>query len=525
MDSARVIRRVIARQFSVIPRYNDERMKQSKLYYGVNSTWIAAVLIVSLFAVERNVAVALSSNSVNKRSASAAPFFATSDVLWVREATEAPSVTQPPLATTNDYVDDRISDRYSHGVESVSRARSNRFYKRLVVGSDGGRPQVTALEMVCNDASSESTTFQQFDKNEFEMHVGRALDTLRRDYPKILLEDPDYAIYDPRVVVVDPSGVRVRGLTAYKNAFRLLHTLVRILYCPSKSGISMRLCYDQARCVIRIHWNAYVVPREIFGGSRTTNHVDGISVYEFDRFSGNITEHRFERLLINDAPVTPEEGVIAALQQHTVSVPMFIQRHQEEARRQSNIVVPFQQDNPLQNVLNLFEPGRNGNPSSLFALEAANDDKSSFEEVDDADHSQYPNLDWVAYRSKNQSRKKFGLKPITPEEFMEIEAQVREMTLLQQERMMQEQRQVSSSSENDRDKKKGGLLSKMFGNVLQDTCESNFDCERPEICCDFGFQKRCCFAGTPVGKWNQLQPIRVPANVENYPGRHDPRNY
>lgn len=490
--------------------------QKSKLLYAC----IATIFIVHLFVFDNHIAFALSPNSVNRQQDASVYYFASE--------TKSNSVTRLPLATTDDN-DDGINNGYYPGIESLSRSRSHQFYKRLVVGSDGGRPQVTALDMVCKDESSETATpLPQFNKNDFEMHVGHALDTLRNDYPKILINDPDYSIYDPKLEVVDPSGVRVHGLRSYKNAFRVMHALVRILYCPEKSGISMRLCYDQARCVIRIHWNAYVVPREIFGGSRTTNYVDGISVYEFDRLSGNITEHRIEQILINDAPVMPKEGVIAALQQqHTVTVPMFVKYQQEIVQGRNNIVVPFQQLNPLQSMRNLLAVSRNNNPSSLFAWEATTDDQSSYEDdVDDAIKSQYPSLDWTAFRNKNKSRKKFGLKPITPEEFMEIEAKVQEMATLQEERFVQDQ---SQSPSRDKDKnKKGGLLSKMFGNVLEDTCESNYDCVRPEICCDFGFQKRCCSAGTPVGRWDQMQPIRVPPEIRgDYPGNPNdfPRNY
>jgi hypothetical protein len=40
------------------------------------------------------------------------------------------------------------------------------------------------------DVSSSSTpSIESFDRNEFEMQVGRAMDTLRDDYPDILVKD------------------------------------------------------------------------------------------------------------------------------------------------------------------------------------------------------------------------------------------------------------------------------------------------------------------------------------------------
>ena len=308
---------------------------------------------------------------------------------------------------------------------------------------------------------------------EFELHVGKALDTLRDDYPRLLTENPNFDIYDPDVEVIDPSGVHVHGLKAYKNSFRVLHALVKFVYCPSRSSVGFRMCYDQARQNIRIHWNAHVVPREIFGGARTTLHVDGISVYELDLGSGNITQHRIEQLLMNDRPVAPKEGVLAALhQEHQVTVPSFI------------------------NTVEFVSPWKSA-PTSLFMMEAENE---------------HPDLDWARFESKNKSRKKFGLQPLTPEEFLEVEAQVQQLAAEQQQRRVD-----ATPSEPP---PKNNFLQNLFGKVLEDTCESNYDCDRPQICCDFGFKKMCCSSGSLVAN-GVPQPALVPVPVET---ADDPRN-
>jgi len=340
----------------------------------------------------------------------------------------------------------------------------------------------------------------ELDKKEsFELHVGRALDTLRSDYPGILTQNPNFNIYDPTIEFVDPSGVKVHGLRQYKGAFTLLHALIQVIYCPSRSSISYRMCYDKARQNIRVSWNAQVVPREIFGGVRTTAHVDGISVYEFDRGSGNITQHRIERLLWDDREVMPKEGVIAQLRkEHAVTVPTF----NAEDPSSSMMTLHFEMRNPLM--------GRNSK-SPLFALEATGGDPDN----------KYPDLDLDALESKNKSRKKFGLKPLTPEEFIELEAQVRQLDI------QQRAAQAQQSTEAQPQPQKASFLDKMLGNVLpKDTCETNWDCERPEICCDFGFQKRCCSSGSLVhsGKM-QRQPVLVPVPINNgYPPGQGPQD-
>ena len=87
-------------------------------------------------------------------------------------------------------------------------------------------------DLVCADEDHEEP---------FELHVGRALDTLRSDYPRILTKSPNFSIYDPTIEFVDPSGVKVHGLRQYKGAFAALHALIQVIYCPARSSISYRL--------------------------------------------------------------------------------------------------------------------------------------------------------------------------------------------------------------------------------------------------------------------------------------------
>ena len=58
-------------------------------------------------------------------------------------------------------------------------------------------------------------------------------------------------------------------------------------------------------------------------------------------------------------------------------------------------------------------------------------------------------------------------------------------------------------------KKSNAWMNQLFGQ--KNTCESNFDCTRPELCCDFGFMKKCCASGSMVG---QQIPVRVIADQQ-----------
>lgn len=333
-------------------------------------------------------------------------------------------------------------------------------------------------------------------EDSFEINIGRALDILRHDYPNLLTDDPDYSIYSNTIEIIDPSGVKVHGLRNYKAAFNLIHALIRVLYCEKR--MTLKLCFDKARQNVRIHWNVAVCPR--FGNQNKNNmhHVDGISVYEFDKESGKIVQHRIENLLYNDTPVQPKEGVIALLRrEHRVTVPSYCQSPQTQT---TSTMVQFQ-----------FHPHSSENKSQLFAVDATKDDLHGSSSVD-----------WDALERKNQSRQKFGLKPLTPEEFMELQqqvAQIAEQTQQQQQQQAKQQQQQSGAP---------NFLDQLFGKMndaMTDTCESNWDCQRPMVCCDFGFVKRCCSSGNLVGN-NGLEyaTVPVPQGIEDVPPRRRSTN-
>lgn len=324
----------------------------------------------------------------------------------------------------------------------------------------------------------------------------------------------DFSIYDRNLELIDPSGVHLAGVKNYKAAFGLLHAVVGIFYCPDRSILKHRMCFDKARQNIRIHWNAEVIPKKIFGGQKSTLHVDGISVYEVSRISGNITQHRIERLVINDTPVLPEKGIFAALRGYAKksnvdSIPVF---NTGLDATHENQVMQFRSFRPISSSY-LFSKNDYGESSLL----AASSHGSSSGNAND------PFL--AALEKKNDIRKKFGLSPLTPEEYAKLQEQVQQLDETQQ------QRSAAAAAEMAAKKKKeeqGGFFKKIFGNVLDDTCESNFDCQHPEVCCDFGFKKMCCSSGMRVldgprsrqGQYAEIPVIASPG--PDYPQRGPP---
>jgi len=347
-------------------------------------------------------------------------------------------------------------------------------------------------------------------EDTYEIHVGRALDKLRNDYPLILTDSPEFSIYDETIEIIDPSGVKLNGIKNYKNVFSVIHAIVNVFYCPEHSSLTFRLCYDKARHNIRVQWNAEVIPKAIFGGVRSTLYVDGISIYEIDRDSGMIYQHRLERLLMNDMPLQPQQGVFAALQsQHKESVPMYSTGvgavDGKEPSNFDNTMVKFQGWKSKAQAA-----------TSLFSMSSAS--SGGLNEADAA--STELQIDLEAFEKKNISRKKFGLKPLSPEEYIKVEEEVKQMEVQQRQRAAASSQAAAELAAKKEKQNRPNFFDKVLGNVLKDTCEDNYDCERPEVCCDFGFKKMCCASGMGIVNGPQSlegQPALVPVPIEPSP--------
>jgi len=414
--------------------------------------------------------------------------------------------------------------------------------------------------------STSTSTSTGYDRQEFEMQVGRAMDTLRNDYPDFLhCKDPDYSIYSRDLELIDPSGVHVHGLKNYQNAIHIVHTLVGIFYCPQLSTVQFRMCFDSARQNIRISWNAEVIPKALFGGTQRVLHVDGISIYELDRMSGNITQHRLERLVMNDDLIQEEQGIFAALRNHAiqsqrdhgrVGVPAlsgmddYIARdihpimdasshHATDARRNinniPNHILRFKTNNKYQRSF-LFDDDSDSDTTtaSLTRLSSHN--------MGDANSMAMMNMNndpESALKKKNLLRRKFGLKPIDMQEFIELEANIAELDYQQQQKKKEAEAMAAIELEQRLKKQRqqeiaknsgiNGIFQKLFGDALEDTCESNYDCQRPEVCCDMGFKKMCCSSGmrvfnAPHNGEGVLVPVTISPTPDPTIPPNDPRN-
>jgi hypothetical protein len=80
----------------------------------------------------------------------------------------------------------------------------------------------------------------------------------------------------------------------------------------------------------------------------------------------------------------------------------------------------------------------------------------------------------------------------------------------------QQQQRQQQQQKPQQDVSSGGGVSLMgqFFNMFADTCESNFDCRYPEVCCDLGFKKSCCSSGQTARNL-RLEYATVPVPQQN----------
>jgi len=355
---------------------------------------------------------------------------------------------------------------------------------------------------------------REYDPNsEYEIMIGRVLDSLKTDYPNILVEDPDYSIYSDSIFAKDPSGFTLNGLNNYKQAFALVHTVVNVFYSPEESLLTFKMIHDQCHKNIRVSWNAEVVPKPIFGGTKKPLHVNGISVYELN-MKGKVQQHHVQNLLINNQPLVTHDSLLDALRaelSETDCVPVFTRVEKEtptttKAFSNDNQIVRFERKPIFSHSKSLFSDSPKQTRSSLAALSATPSTSR-----DNSSESTERNLDWDAFEQKNKSRKRFGMKPLTPDEFRSLETKVKEL----------ESKQIAkfpaSNDATQMPPKKSpvkGFLTKVFGEVFEDTCESNWDCERPEVCCDFKFTKKCCSSGQMMQVPQEIL-VTIPVTTQN----------
>ncbi|CAM9702165.1 unnamed protein product, partial [Choristocarpus tenellus] len=133
---------------------------------------------------------------------------------------------------------------------------------------------------------------------DFEINLGKVIESLRQDFPLFFLEPPNFDIYTKEIVLCDPTGVVLTGLNTYKRLFATLRFFKQVLMKDVQSRF--RVTYDWSKQQVRMNWNMVI----LFKARQKPVYVDGISVYQINN-SGMVSRHDVETIVVNGKPVEP----------------------------------------------------------------------------------------------------------------------------------------------------------------------------------------------------------------------------
>ncbi|KAL7445749.1 hypothetical protein ACHAXH_008157, partial [Discostella pseudostelligera] len=102
-----------------------------------------------------------------------------------------------------------------------------------------------------NNSNSNAKNLSPFlqgmvdEQRQLQMNVGKAMDTLRKDYPYFLKRSPDYSIYHDSITLSSSDGqIQLSKLSSYRKAFGIIRTMSSLLYDTDRSVIQSRMIYD-----------------------------------------------------------------------------------------------------------------------------------------------------------------------------------------------------------------------------------------------------------------------------------------
>ena len=130
--------------------------------------------------------------------------------------------------------------------------------------------------------------------SEYDLNVGRLIDALRHDYPRMLVAEPDLSLFVDEVQLHFASGsgpaATFRGKQAYRTALKTIRSAHRMI-AADEAEIGHRMVISDG--AVRVRWTARLWVRQPLGSGRAI--VDGISVYELDA-RGLVRAHRVENI-------------------------------------------------------------------------------------------------------------------------------------------------------------------------------------------------------------------------------------
>jgi len=169
----------------------------------------------------------------------------------------------------------------------------------LVGGGDDVRLAAAAPTMVPPLCERTLGGDDDRERREYQLNVGRCVDALRRDLPELFERELQDDIYTANIELRDPSGVQLRGKTAYRQVFGMLRLFRRI--AAARVDVSLRLRHNELQERIEVRWHSHFTSRHM------SLYVDCISHYYLSP-EGLVHRHHVEKIDVNSQTLKPPYG-------------------------------------------------------------------------------------------------------------------------------------------------------------------------------------------------------------------------
>jgi hypothetical protein len=135
--------------------------------------------------------------------------------------------------------------------------------------------------------------------SEYELNLGKCLDTLQQEVPYFAEREFSWDIYTRDISFGDPTGEKIRGIKAYQTFFSTLRALRSIMYSDVQvTKNKIRYDWNGKRIIVR--WQSTWTMK----GARKPAYVDAVSYLSLND-KGLIYKHELDNVNINGQDVNP----------------------------------------------------------------------------------------------------------------------------------------------------------------------------------------------------------------------------
>lgn len=331
--------------------------------------------------------------------------------------------------------------------------------------------------------------------SEYQLNLGKAIDTLRVDHPRLFTHAPDLSIFTDDVQLHDTTGVRLRGKAQYERVFGMLRFIKRAAL--QQVELTHRMVVHEQ--TIRMRWTAKVWLRDpnldMMGMGQIQAklvYLDGVSVYSLND-KGFIYRHRLENVVLRNSGQTAKVNFVFAWP--GAQVP--------------ELAMPF------------FRALDAALPLGLHGLHTVSPDDGAPQGGLSPSHA--------PVRPAPGKGRRNGV-PYASIEEGPVETPMQRAARERSEMAEEKERRIRQAKPKDQPKR-AAFPFNPFALETPELCQSSYDCEAPMVCCDLIVISVCCSGGMmiPTKSPNQrLQEQLIPIPVERdppNPGAGLPPNY